>query len=103
MTTNTDTVAAPRWWLTTWGKLLPGDHVQAPDGTAWEVTASIGWNGRTSFHLRSPGRGEAWSDHRDTESVQASRSPKSGGGTLKDVLAAFAAAGIDVTTITEGD
>lgn len=71
MTTSSDTL---QWWPTTWGRLAPGDEVQAPDGSTWTVYSAITSDGAGEWCLWG-GAGSAWSPHREDEPVTARRPP----------------------------
>lgn len=96
-----------KWWETSWAKLLPGDQVLAPDGTAWTVRASINYAGRGTYELSAPGRGTAWSEHADAEPVQARRpnlvEPESRildrTSSVAEVIEAFAKVGIELSEV----
>lgn len=60
------------WWPTIWGRLAPGDEVQAPDGSAWTVFSSITSDGAGEWCLWGD-RGSVWSPHREDDPVTARR------------------------------
>lgn len=62
------------WVLVTWGQLLPGDVVLAPNGTAWTVGASIDLgDGSPIDYQLILGGAWVWSPHDPAEPVQAWR------------------------------
>jgi hypothetical protein len=79
------------WWSTTWGKLQPGDLVQAPGGSAWRVECIVELGDLPAeFLLRSPAGAEAWSAHAPGEPVNADRLPAAQMDTATVALALFA-------------
>jgi hypothetical protein len=60
------------WWPTTWGRLAPGDLIQAPDGSAWTVGPALVSDGAGEWCISSE-RGTAWTPHREDEPVSAAR------------------------------
>lgn len=68
-----------QWWTTTWGRLGPGDEIQAPDGSTWKVGGSIVSDGAGEWLIGSE-RGSVWTPHRVDESVSARRPGVPDGG-----------------------
>jgi hypothetical protein len=66
------TDAELQWWSTTWGRLAPGDEVQAPDGSAWTVGSAIISDGAGEWCI-SGERGTVWTPHREDDPVTARR------------------------------
>lgn len=71
----TDT--APRWWATTWGRLAPGDEIQAPDGSVWLVGPAIVSDGAGEWLISSE-LGYVWTPQRQDAPVTARRPDGSG-------------------------
>jgi hypothetical protein len=61
------------WWPAKWGYLGPGDLVQAPDGSAWTVTAALQVSANEGEWCITNGRASAWTAHRMDEPVNAQR------------------------------
>lgn len=78
-TTTTQTGTESRWWPTTWGRLAPGDEIQAPDGSPWTVGASLSSDGEGEWNISNPQRGSVWTPHREDEPVNARRPELVGG------------------------
>ena len=62
------------WWPTTWGKLAPGDAIQAPNGSEWRVASALEY-GDVGEWLITSGSKSLWSPHRLDEPVSAARPP----------------------------
>lgn len=69
----------PAWWPTTWGRLDVCDHVQAPDGTVWEIDAIVrGCDAHADgFALARPDDPsvKAWTVRHPSNAVTAHRPP----------------------------
>lgn len=80
------------WWPTTWGRVEPGDFVQAPDGSAWEVRGALEQEGEPTEYVI--GQGAAWTSttQEDDAPVTAARTdPPQGYDPRSDMLGATAA------------
>jgi hypothetical protein len=98
MSTDTDL----QWWSTTWGRLAPGDEVQAPDGSAWTVGAAIISDGAGEWCISSE-RGAVWTPHREGDPVTARRPtmPALEPGAFSRALALLGSTFGDVAEVTE--
>lgn len=85
MTTPTTSPEPSAWWPTTWGVLLAGDEVQAPDGSAWMVIASI-VSEESGEWLITRDDCKVWTPHPMTEMVTARRYPFSGSDAIMKTL-----------------
>lgn len=74
------------WWPTTWGALLAGDDVQAPDGSTWMVAGSLVSDGAGEWAILSEGGCRVWTPHRVDEPVTARRYPFSGSAQIEGML-----------------
>ena len=60
-------------WEVPWGDLIPGDIVQAPNGSLWKIGSAITHEGRGEWELISPDGKTVWSEHAESEMVPAWR------------------------------
>lgn len=62
-----------KWWDKTWGDLVPGDFVKAPDGSVWRIGSAIISDGRGEWELVNSQGQAAWSEHAESDPVPAWR------------------------------